>query len=200
MEKINVQSEITVKIKRVHPDAVIPTYSHEGDMGMDVTAVDMKYDREHDCWIYDTGLVVEIPAGYAMLVFPRSSIRNKNGFQTNAVGIIDSGYRGHLYCTFKTIDSTNTIIKVFSLCKFVESVASDLDDYPLESIASSNITTTNSLKDKIEELIVPPYNVGERIAQVVIMPYPKVNFVEVESDYEFVKSDRGEGGHGSSGN
>ena len=49
MEKINVQSEITVKIKRVHPDAVIPTYSHEGDMGMDVTAVDMKYDREHDC-------------------------------------------------------------------------------------------------------------------------------------------------------
>ena len=75
-----------------------------------------------------------------------------------------------------------------------------MNDYPLDTIAGSNITTTNSLKDKIEELIVPPYNVGERIAQIVVMPYPKVNFVEVESDYEFVKSDRGEGGHGSSGN
>ena len=40
------------------------------------------------------------------------------------------------------------------------------------------------------------YNVGERIGQIIIMPYPEIEFVEVE---ELLDSDRGKGGYGSSG-
>ena len=43
---------------------------------------------------------------------------------------------------------------------------------------------------------IPPYRMGDRIAQLVIMPYPKVQFVEVE---DLSNTDRGEGGFGSTG-
>ena len=41
-----------------------------------------------------------------------------------------------------------------------------------------------------------PYEVGDRVAQMIIMPYPHVDFVEVD---ELSDSDRGEGGYGSTG-
>ena len=44
--------------------------------------------------------------------------------------------------------------------------------------------------------LVKPYEIGQRVAQMIIMPYPHVDFVEVD---ELSESDRGEGGHGSTG-
>ena len=44
--------------------------------------------------------------------------------------------------------------------------------------------------------LVKPYEIGQRVAQLIIMPYPKIKFVEVD---ELSDSDRGENGHGSSG-
>lgn len=41
-----------------------------------------------------------------------------------------------------------------------------------------------------------PYEVGDKVAQLIIMPYPKIKFVEVD---ELSDSDRGENGHGSTG-
>ena len=41
-----------------------------------------------------------------------------------------------------------------------------------------------------------PYEVGDRVAQMIIMPYPHVDFVEVD---ELSDSDRGDGGYGSTG-
>ena len=48
--------EIKVKIKKLHPDAVIPSYVHNGDVGMDMTAISVEYDVEKDMYIYHTGL------------------------------------------------------------------------------------------------------------------------------------------------
>lgn len=45
--------------------------------------------------------------------------------------------------------------------------------------------------------LVKPYEIGQRVAQMIIMPYPHVDFVEVD---ELSESDRGEGGYGSTGN
>ena len=42
-----------------------------------------------------------------------------------------------------------------------------------------------------------PYNIGDRVAQLIIMPYPKIKLVEVD---ELSETERGEGGHGSTGN
>ena len=42
-----------------------------------------------------------------------------------------------------------------------------------------------------------PYEVGHKIAQLIIMTYPKIKFIEVD---KLSDSDRGENGHGSTGN
>ena len=44
--------------------------------------------------------------------------------------------------------------------------------------------------------LVKPYEIGQRVAQMIIMPYPHIDFVEVD---ELSESDRGEGGYGSTG-
>ena len=44
--------------------------------------------------------------------------------------------------------------------------------------------------------LVKPYEIGQRVAQMIIIPYPHVDFVEVD---ELSESDRGDGGYGSTG-
>lgn len=143
--------QVTVKFKRLHKDAVIPQYAREGDFCKDITAVDVEYNADMDCFIYKTGFAVEIPQGYGILILPRSSNRKTDFIFPNSVGVIDSGYRGELNVTFKGRDKGNTN---------------------------------------------QPYQVGDRIAQMVLVPYPKFTFVEVD---ELSDSERGDQGHGSTG-
>ena len=44
--------------------------------------------------------------------------------------------------------------------------------------------------------LVKPYEIGQRVAQMIIMPYPHIDFVEVD---ELSESERGYGGYGSTG-
>ena len=78
-----------VKIKKLHEGAKVPSYSKEGDAGLDFTAVEISRDNVGNI-TYHTGLAVEIPQGYVGLLFPRSSISKKQQFLTNCVGVIDS--------------------------------------------------------------------------------------------------------------
>ena len=78
-----------VKIKRLHPDSVIPSYALPGDAGMDLTAVSREID-DYGNISYGTGLAFEIPEGYTGLIFPRSSICKKQLVLSNSVGVIDS--------------------------------------------------------------------------------------------------------------
>lgn len=55
---------------------------------------------------------------------------------------------------------------------------------------------TVTFKNRDHKDIIPPYNLGDRIAQAIILPYPKIEFNEVE---ELSDSDRGANGHGSTG-
>lgn len=88
-----------LKIKKLHPDAIIPKYAHESDAGMDVIATSKE---EKEKFIeYGTGLSFEIPENYVMLIFPRSSLSNKDLVLANHVGVLDSGYRGELKLRFK---------------------------------------------------------------------------------------------------
>ena len=168
-----------VKIKKLHESAVIPSYSKKGDAGMDLTAVDYYYDVEGNI-VYRTGLAIEIPEGYVGLIFRRSSICKRDINLTNAVGVIDSGYRGEIIMKFKP-----------SLCfhpnEYTDYLASDkFDDYDGVYIPYD------------ERIPIKPhtYNYGERIGQIIIIPYPQIEFEEVE---ELTKTDRGDGGFGSSG-
>lgn len=146
-----------VKIKRIVEDAVIPSYAHDTDAGLDLVATSYEYKENIDCHVYGTSLAVEIPEGYVGLLFPRSSNRKTDAYMCNHVGVIDSGYRGEIMVSFKN------------------------RDYDKEAIPQ----------------LFKPYEVGNKIAQLIIIPYPKINFIEVN---ELSNSDRGDNGHGSSGN
>lgn len=87
-----------VKIKKLHPDAVVPTYATDGSACFDIHAIE---DRElSPCGgnvILSTGLSFEIPEGHVMLVYSRSGHGFKNDVRlSNATGVIDSDYRGEL--------------------------------------------------------------------------------------------------------
>lgn len=177
---------IPVKVKKLHENAVIPTYAKFGDYGMDLTAVELTYDEKLDCYVYDTGLAMEIPRGYVGLIYPRSSNRKTDAYMTNHIGVIDSGYRGSILVCFKNRDSIAILKTIDSLGASVGTINNPVGAN-LVSIARQEFDKT--AKDA-------PYKVGERIAQIAIVPYPEIIFQEVD---ELSDSERGTGGHGSTG-
>ena len=82
-----------VKFKKLSDKAVTPSYAHEGDAGMDLTAVSVASEI-NECGqfviVYHTGLAVEIPGGHVGYIFPRSSISKKSLNLTNCVAVIDA--------------------------------------------------------------------------------------------------------------
>lgn len=101
-----------VKIKKINPSAVIPSYAKKGDAGMDLTATRLISVTKYQV-VYGTDLAYEIPEGYVGLVYPRSSIRKYDLELANSVGVIDSGYRGEIQLTFnKTNIASPTMYEV----------------------------------------------------------------------------------------
>ena len=91
--------QLTIRFKKLHPDAKAPYQATVGSAGFDLTAVSREVISEYHTK-YDTGLAVEIPAGHVGLVFPRSSIYKTDTILTNCVGVIDSDYRGSITAVF----------------------------------------------------------------------------------------------------
>ena len=100
-----------IKIKKLHDDAVIPKYAHYGDAAVDLTAV-RQWEDNYGNLCYGTGIAIEIPHNYVGLLFPRSSVSKTNLRLTNAVGVIDSGYRGEIMLKFDRKGFTDTLYKV----------------------------------------------------------------------------------------
>ena len=142
-------SGVLVKVKKLVPEAVVPSYSKVGDAGMDLT-ITKEIENTSFSVSYGFGIAMEIPQGYVGLVFPRSSVRNQELILSNCVGVIDSGYRGELQATFKKTQGLDSI----------------------------------------------KYKVGERGAQIIILPYPTIYMTEVP---ELSNTERGTGGFGSTG-
>ncbi|MBI4898785.1 MAG: dUTP diphosphatase [Actinobacteria bacterium] len=143
--------ESTLRFKKLHPDAVVPTRAHDGDAGCDIYARESLTLRPGERGRVGTGIAVAIPEGHAGMVLPRSGLAHKHGVTlTNSPGLIDAGYRGEL---------------------MVLLVNTDRDD-------------------------AYTVNPGDRIAQLVLVPFSAPNWTEVE---DFEDTTRGEGGFGSSG-
>ena len=83
--------------KKVHPDAVLPSYAHDGDAGMDVCSISDVTLYPFTPTLVKTGLIADIPSGYEIQVRPRSGLALKMGVSIwNSPGTIDSGYKGEL--------------------------------------------------------------------------------------------------------
>ena len=88
-----------ISVKLLRPDARVPTYGTEASAGADLYACmqDKVEVGPGQSVMIPTGIAMEIPKGYAGLVFARSSMGAKRGLApANKVGVIDSDYRGEI--------------------------------------------------------------------------------------------------------
>lgn len=82
-----------LKIKKINPDAKLPTYAHPGDVGLDVYSLE-DYDlRPNERRIFFLGFALEFPESYAVVVKDKGSLPCKAGVHTMG-GVYDAGYRG----------------------------------------------------------------------------------------------------------
>ena len=142
-----------LKIKRLHPQAIIPKHATDGAACFDLHACidEMETLVSGMAEDFGTGLAFEVPPGYALMVYSRSGHGFKHGVRlANCVGVIDSDYRGEVRVRLNVDGSGNL-------------------------------------------LHVKP---GDRIAQAMLIPVPRVELVEV---HDLSETARGAGGLGSTG-
>lgn len=88
-----------VAVKKLHPDAILPTYGSEFSAGADLYALtesELVFCPNETKFVR-TGLAVEIPEGYVGLIYARSGLASKRGLApANKVGVVDSDYRGEV--------------------------------------------------------------------------------------------------------
>ena len=88
-----------MRIKRLHPDAMVPRYAHgpEEDAGMDLHSVEAVTLAPGETKLVATGLAIELPAGYEAQIRPRSGLALKHSITLpNSPATIDPGYRGEI--------------------------------------------------------------------------------------------------------
>ena len=87
-----------VKIKKLNENAVIPTYGSPYSAGADLySAMDDLTIEPHTTTLVKTGIALELPVGFAGLIYARSGLASKRGLApANKVGVIDCDYRGEV--------------------------------------------------------------------------------------------------------
>jgi len=175
----NEKLKVNVKIKKLHPDAVIPKYARELDAGFDLVAVEDTLIAPGESVKVRTGLAMALPPGYELQVRPRSGVSAKTKLRiSNAPGTIDAGYRGEI-------------------CVLVDNIYpslgwTDTNPYGLDG---KTVTVINSQPGDFPDgtYIIRK---GDRIAQGVIAPVCKAEFEVVD---ELDDTERGSGAFGSTG-
>ncbi len=84
-----------IRIKKLNPDAKIPSYAHDGDAGFDLYALGDTVVSAGARILAGTGVAMEIPTGYVGLIWDKSGLSNNHGLKTLG-GVIDAGYRGEV--------------------------------------------------------------------------------------------------------
>lgn len=187
-----IQEEIEVKFKKLAENATLPTYAHDGDIGMDIIATSVTYNEEHDYFEYGTGLAAESDRGNAMLLLPRSSVSDTSGYLCNTPGLVDPfTYRGEIKFRYKNRESLESIIFSYAVrnwhrLNWFERLRTTFDEVMIETdeVIRANI------------MYFAPYNIGDKIGQMVMVKTPVVKVTEVD---ELSETTRGTGGFGSSG-
>lgn len=95
-----------IKVKRLHPDAILPSYAHPGDAGMDLFALETIEVPAKSSARIRTGIALEIPDGYVGLCWDKSGLAMNHGIKVLG-GVIDSGYRGELILGVSNLSNTS---------------------------------------------------------------------------------------------
>lgn len=101
---------LTLPVKLLCEEAVLPETAYQGDAGIDLRATEDVVLQPFERKLIGTGLAMAIPQGYAGFVLPRSGSAIKLGLSlVNAPGLIDSGYRGEIKCIAINLDAHEPI-------------------------------------------------------------------------------------------
>ena len=89
--------KLTVKIKKLSPDAILPAYGSSDAAGADLCSTETVTVAPRETVLIHTGLSMELPKGYGGFIFARSGLASKRGLApANKVGVVDADYRGEV--------------------------------------------------------------------------------------------------------
>lgn len=182
---------VSVKVWREDKSVPLPKYGKEGDACCDIYAKSIDYDAEKDRFIIHTGLHFALPDEYEMEIRPRSSNTKTDVYLPNSVGTLDSGYRGELLVIFK--NRTN-----IHLSRCVEDSLMAIRQLKHVTNRIEEITD-DCMKEVGQVMNGFPYNVGDRVCQLLVRHREKITWDEVETLEELGSTERGAGGFGHTG-
>ncbi len=81
-----------IKIKKLDPEAKLPSYAHPGDAGLDLFSLEDYELKPGERRIFPVGFALEFPTGYVAMVKDKSSLPKNGGLHTMG-GVFDAGYR-----------------------------------------------------------------------------------------------------------
>ncbi len=123
-----------IKVLKLDKNAIIPSYAHAGDAGMDFYSLNKTVVEPQKRVSVSTGIVLEIPKGYVGLIWDKSGLAVNNGIKTMA-GVIDSGYRGEI----------QIIIFNTSQIKFIIEKGDRIAQILIQKIESPELVEVNKL-------------------------------------------------------
>ena len=158
----------------------IPKYTHIGDAGIDIRALEDYEILPGETKLVKTGIKIAIPQGYEMQVRPRSGLSLKTKMRVaNTPGTIDSNYRGGVGI-------------------IIDNIEPPIKDITYEPVLNEDGTIKELNVTSILHGAPCHIQKGDRIAQLVLAEVPLAHFYQVENIGVF-DSERGEDGFGSSG-
>lgn len=101
---------MTLKVKKLSPDAQLPTRGSEGAAGYDIQSIESCVVLPGKRTVVSTGLSFELPSGVYGRIAPRSGLAVKHGIQVGA-GVVDSDYRGEVKVVLFNHDVNPYVIK-----------------------------------------------------------------------------------------
>ena len=163
---------MNLKVK-LEDGAPLPRHAKADDAGMDLTTRHSLMIFPGETVMAHTGVHVEIPPGYYGAIVPRSGIASKRLLAPiNSPGTIDAGYRGEI---------------IVPLHNFASPALLHAHYFDREHADWSLVSNPDAIQR---------VKAGERIAQLIILPYERCSCIEVD---ELSETDRGSGGFGSTG-
>ena len=105
---------IPVRVKKLKENAILPSYGSEYAAGADLYAcIDAPVViQPHETVMIGTGLAMELPEGYAGLIYPRSGISAKRGLApAKKVGVVDPDYRGEFMVAMHNHSNSPAIVE-----------------------------------------------------------------------------------------
>jgi len=129
---------IRIKIKKLNPDAKIPSYAHPGDAGMDLFSCEEDFVlRPNYRRLIGTGLSIELPPGFVALIWDKSGVAN-NGIKTMG-GVIEHTYRGEYKVILVNLSSKDYEIKK----------GQKIAQFLIQKIETAEIEEVNSLSESV---------------------------------------------------